>query len=159
MDDLLTDPKRITRELDEAITREEASHRAPDGAAAFWASRIGELARLRAKNQEMYRVGVMTLDELRGGMARLDEERAAAEEELARARDAGTRLVELRAHREAVLGMLGTGLALGLRWFPPPLRRHIYEALGLRATIHPGGPLGPGYGPNVSVEGWLDAGA
>jgi hypothetical protein len=58
-----------------------------------------------------------------------------------------------------VLKTFGTGLALGLTWFPPRLRRQVYEALGLRATVHPGGPLGPGYGPNVSVEGWLDAGA
>ena len=40
-----------------------------------------------------------------------------------------------------------------------PVHRPARGALGLRATIHPGGPLGPGYGPNVSVEGWLDAGA
>ncbi len=82
-----------------------------------------------------------------------------AEEELAHARDAGQRLTELRAHREEVFRMLHTSLALGLMWFPPHLRRQVYEALGLRATIHPGGPPGPGYGPNVSVEGWLDAGA
>ncbi len=25
--------------------------------------------------------------------------------------------------------------------------------------VHPGGPLGPGHGPNVTAEGWLDAGA
>ncbi len=55
--------------------------------------------------------------------------------------------------------MLGAGLALGLTWFPPRLRRQAYEALGLRATVHPGGPLGPGHGPQVSAEGWLDAGA
>ena len=40
-----------------------------------------------------------------------------------------------------------------------PLALPVYGALGLRATIHPGGPLGPGYSPNVSVESWLDAGA
>ncbi len=101
----------------------------------------------------------MTLDELRAETTRLEEERATAEEELAHARDTGARLEEVRAHWDAVLEMISTGLALGLRWFPPHLRRQVYEALGLRATVHPGGPLGPGYGPNVSVEGWLDAGA
>jgi hypothetical protein len=159
VDDLLTDPERITRELDEAIAREEANHRNPDDAAAFWASRINDLARLRAKNQEMYRAETMTLDELKAETARLEEERAVAEEELAHARDAGQRLTELHTHREEVFRMLQTSLALGLIWFPPHLRRQVYEALGLRATIHTGGPLGPGYGPNVSVEGWLDAGA
>jgi hypothetical protein len=139
---LLTDPERITRELDEAIAREEANHRNPDDAAAFWTSRINDLARLRAKNQEMYRVEAMTLDELKAETARLEEERAMAEEELAHARDAGQRLTELRTHREEVFRMLQTSLALGLMWFPPHLRRQVYEALGLRATIHPGGPLG-----------------
>ena len=159
VDDLLSDPERVTRELDEAIAREELNHRDPGGAAEFWAIRPGELARARAKNQEMFRADAMTLGELRAETARLDGEREAAEEELARARDAGGRLAGLRAHREAVIGMLGAGLALGLMWFPPRLRRQAYEALGLRAMVHPGGPLGPGHGPNVTAEGWLDAGA
>jgi site-specific DNA recombinase len=40
VDDLLSDPERVTRELDEAIAREELNHRDPGGAAEFWASRL-----------------------------------------------------------------------------------------------------------------------
>src|SRR5215210_9176756 len=60
--------------------------------------------------------------------------------------------------RGPVLGTLGTGLALGLMWFPPHLRRATYQALGLRAAVHPGGPLRPGFGPNIPVEREVDAG-
>ncbi len=40
VDNLLADPERVTRELDEAIAREELNHRDPGGAAEFWASRL-----------------------------------------------------------------------------------------------------------------------
>ena len=43
-------------------------------------------------------------------------------------------------------------------WFPPHIQRAIYQALGLRAAVHPGGPLRPGFGPNITVEGEVDAG-
>ena len=45
----------------------------------------------------------------------------------------------------------GTGLRLGLYWFPPHLRRGVYELIGLKVFLYPDG----GY----TVEGGLDASA
>ena len=43
----------------------------------------------------------------------------------------------------------GTGLRLGLYWFPPHLRRGVYELMGLKAFLYPDG--------GCAVEGGLDA--
>ncbi len=38
--------------------------------------------------------------------------------------------------KRAVLEIFGTGLMVGLEWFPPKLRREIYGLLGLRVEVH-----------------------
>ncbi len=55
----------------------------------------------------------------------------------------------LEANRHAILEAYGTGLQLGLYWFPPHLRRQVYLALGLVAWVSPDGVVG--------IEGSFDA--
>lgn len=43
--------------------------------------------------------------------------------------------------KRALVEAFGTGLRLGITWMPPRLRREIYEALGLRVTVHPDGGM------------------
>jgi len=62
---------------------------------------------------------------------------------------ASARVRELEERREVLLRMFGTGLRLGLYWFPPHLRRGVYELMGLRVHKHPGG--------GFTIEGDLDA--
>ena len=75
--------------------------------------------------------------------------RAAAQTELEKARDAASQVRELEERREAILRMFGTGLRLGLYWFPPHLRRGVYELMGLRVVLHPDG--------GFSLEGEVSA--
>ncbi len=57
----------------------------------------------------------------------------------------------LEENRRAVLAAFGSGLQLGLFYFPPSLRRQVYGALGLGALVFPDG--------SVEVEGHFDAAA
>ena len=69
--------------------------------------------------------------------------------ELARTLDASARLKELEERREALLRTFGTGLRLGLYWFPPHLRRGVYELMSLNVFLYPDG----GYAIEVALDG------
>ena len=70
-------------------------------------------------------------------------------EELDELRHTSERVRELEARREDLLRMFGKGLRLGLAWFPPHLRRALYELMSLAAYRRSDGSL--------SIEGDLDA--
>jgi hypothetical protein len=84
--------RKITRDVNGAIAKERANLRDPDARAEFWAERIADCERRRAKNQEMYHADAMSLLELKAENSRIDGERETAETELARLRDAGRRV-------------------------------------------------------------------
>jgi site-specific DNA recombinase len=152
IDDLLSEPGRITRDVDEAIERARRSARDPDASdagAKTLGRRLEQLAKRRAAYQDQQAAGLMTIPELTERLEELDEDRASVDRELARTLGSYTRLQELEERREALLRMFGTGLRLGLYWFPPHLRRGVYELTGLKVFLHPDG----GY----AVEGDLDA--
>jgi chromosome segregation ATPase len=106
----------------------------PDATAKAWADRIAECARKREAYQDRQAAGYMTLDELGKKLAELDEERETAQRELDKIQDAQGRIKELETGRRALLEAYGKGLLEGVEWFPPELRRAIYELLRVRIT-------------------------
>ena len=156
VDDVLSDPGRITREVDEAIRREEERLRNPDAEGKVWGDKLAEVARKRAAFQDQQAAGLMTLSELSEKLARLDEERSVAERELGRVREVQGRIQELMEERRAVLEMFGTGFALGLVWFPPSIRRGVYDLLRLRVVVQPSAHPRAFANPRVTIEGDLD---
>jgi site-specific DNA recombinase len=149
IDDALSEPGRITRDVDEAIERARQSARDPDAGAKALGRRLEQLSKRRAAYQDQQAAGLMTLPELAEKLKELDEDRTGVEGELARTLNASARLKGLEERREALLRTFGTGLRLGLCWFPPHLRRGVYELMGLKVFLRPDG----GY----AVEGDLDA--
>jgi hypothetical protein len=113
----------------------------PDATAKAWADRIAECARKREAYQDRQAAGYMTLDELGTKLAELDEERATAQRELDKIQDAQVRIKELETGRRALLEAYGKGLLEGVEWFPPELRRAIYEPLRLKVTARKDGKL------------------
>jgi hypothetical protein len=113
----------------------------PDVTAKFWADKISECARKREAYQDQQAAGYMTLDELGRKLAELDEIKAKAQRELDRLQDARQRVKELEDGRRALLEAYGKGLLEGIEWFPPELRRAIYERLRLRITACKDGTL------------------
>jgi hypothetical protein len=122
-DDLLDDPDRIARHIDEAIARETAAIRNPETEARSWAERIADCDRKRAAYQGQQAAGLMTMDELGAKLRKLDEDRATAQRELDRLTDSQERLRHLKAKKRFILETFGEGMKLGLIWFPPQLRR------------------------------------
>jgi site-specific DNA recombinase len=147
--ELLFDREALEAQMDEAIAREETALRNPDITAKAWAEKVVECDRKRAAYQDQQAAGLMSSDELRARLAQLEEQKATAERELARLREAEGRVEELKARKRAVLEMYGTGLMCGLEFFPPGLRRLLYGFLGLRVSVRAD--------RTVHVEGDFDA--
>lgn len=110
----LRDPDRLRAGMDMAIEVHRAALRGdPEREAKAWLEKLAEVERKRAKYQEMAAEELITLDELRGELADLEDIRATAERELeevrgrshcrARARP-GHSAGELRSHRAGGAG-------------------------------------------------------
>jgi hypothetical protein len=120
-------------DLDEAIARETAALQDPDAEVRTWAE--------RAAYQDQQAAGYMTLDELGAKLRQLDEDRATAERELDRLKGGQQRLRQLKAQKRFVLETFGEGMKLRLMWFPPPMRRAIYQMLRLKITVSGDGTI------------------
>jgi hypothetical protein len=139
--ELLGDRETLERWIDEEMERDSGSRNIGATEAAC-ASVLEEVARERDKLVRLYTIG--RLDEARydhfaEGLRGREE---GARRELESARGATERARTLESDRRAILDAYGTGLQLGLYWFPPRLRRQVYLALGLVVWVSPDGVVG-----------------
>ena len=131
---IISDPAKLTSQLDAAIAQETAGNLA-DGAAA-WLRVIEDCDRKRAAYQDQQAAGLMTLGELGAKLQQLDETKAAAEQRLAQARGGERRAEKLRATKRAMLEAYEQGIYYdGIGAFSPEMRREIYEALRIKITV------------------------
>jgi hypothetical protein len=149
VDDVLADPERITRDVEAAILKERRAARDPDARMRTLAKQLERITADREQLVRGYVSGRVRESEYDALAAELEDEESGVREELSRVRHSSARVRELEERREALLRMFGTGLRLGLLWFPPHLRRGVYELMGLRVILQAGG--------GFSIEGDLDA--
>jgi hypothetical protein len=135
--ELLQDPARLAEHMDAAIERERAGSSLghPRMAEEALYARLAKLDHRREGYEEMRADGDISRERFREKVAALDEEKVAAEAELARIRETAGRVGEMEKAKRAVLEMFGKGLMSGVAWFPPRLRREIYGLLGLRVEV------------------------
>ncbi len=135
--DLLQGPERITRQLDEAIAKETATLRNPDGEAALWLRQIEDCDRKRGAYQDQQAANLMTLDELASKLRALEETKAVAEKHLAECREGQSKVESLKAAKSEMLKAFVAGIFYdGIEVFNPEMRHEIYVALGLRVSAH-----------------------
>jgi chromosome segregation ATPase len=92
----------MRRQVEQALQDEMAALRDPERKIEAWASRLAEIERVRVAHQRQQAEGLMTLEELRGHLGELDEQRTDAESELDALRDSGRRLDELWAYSDLI---------------------------------------------------------
>ncbi|MBA3473219.1 MAG: hypothetical protein H0T57_08340 [Rubrobacter sp.] len=99
------------------------------------ADRIAKIDQRRGAYEEMRADGDISKEKFRERVTALDEEREAAEIELTRVRETAGRIGEMEQAKRVVLEMFGTGLMIGMEWFPSRIRRQVYGLLGLRVAV------------------------
>ncbi|CAA9438579.1 MAG: hypothetical protein AVDCRST_MAG22-3876 [uncultured Rubrobacteraceae bacterium] len=135
----VSDREKLRARIDEAIAREAKIVGSPDAEAKSLEGEIERCRKKRAAYQDQQAAGLMTLEELGEKLRHLEGRRAAAERGLADLRRGQSRVEELEANKRALLEAYGKGLLLGIDLFPPPMRRALYEMLGLRVLVSPSG--------------------
>jgi hypothetical protein len=100
-----------------------------------WADKIDEISRKREHLIDMAADGTIRKSDLSAHLTRLEDARATAEHELAQVRTGHQRVEDLKANRQFILESYGQVLKLGLYWFPPRLRREIYDIMRISVTV------------------------
>lgn len=130
--DLISNPDRLSAQIDAAIAQVQGCR----DDSATWAGAIERCERDRAKDQEMFRNGAMTIDELTANLQRYEEQRKVAEQHLAESRNQQQRVEELRATKRALLESYASGIEHDrIHCFSPEMRREIYDALQLNVIV------------------------
>jgi hypothetical protein len=97
--------------------------------------------RKRARYQEMAAEELITLDELRGKLADLEDIRATAERELAALRRSAGRIAELERDRDALLESYEALAFEELDDLTPEERHGFYRTLRAVVYVHPDGGI------------------
>jgi hypothetical protein len=159
---LLRDPDRLRAGMDAAIKTHRSSLRGdPDREAKAWLDKLAEVDRKRARYQEMAAEELITLDELRGKLADLEDIRTTAEHELEDLRGRAERIAELERDRDALLESYEALAMEELNNLTPEVRHGFYRTLRMVVYPHLDGnvevrgefmPFGPP-GPDSSAGG------
>lgn len=129
---LLDEPGWLTSQIDAAIAHVEV-HKDDS---AKWFKIIERCERDRASDQQMFRDGNLTGDELRASLTQHEEQRKAAQEQIEASQGQHQRVEELRATKRGLLEAYSQGLLYdGLHSFSPEMRREIYDALQLNVIV------------------------
>jgi site-specific DNA recombinase len=138
---ILKDPEQLRHDLDAMIEQERsAGHRGdPEREARTWLNKLAEVDRKRSAYQDQQAEGLITLEELRGKLAALEEARETAHKELVALRNHEESIAELEADRDALLGYYEKTALEALDSLTPEERRRFYGMLRLKVTIAPDG--------------------
>jgi len=139
----MKDPESLRSDLDRYIELERGPGRRgdPDREALLWADRLADVERRRGKYQEAFAADAMTLPELKGRLAELEETRKTAKYELAALREHEERISELERDRDVVLDSLEAQAPEALDSLTAEQRQQWYRLLRLRADVHPDGTV------------------
>jgi hypothetical protein len=101
---LLSDPDRLRTGLEKMVEEERAGlHTDPDQYAEVWVEKLAEANRKRSGFQDMAAEGLITFDELRAKLAKLEESRTFAQLELEALEVRRTRLQDLERDKATLL--------------------------------------------------------
>jgi site-specific DNA recombinase len=163
---LLSYPDRLRAGMDAAIEMHRSTLQGdPEREAKAWLDKLAEVDRKRAKYQEMAAEELITLDELRGKLADLQDIRATAERELEEVKGRAGRIAELERDRHALLESYEALALEELDDLTPEERHDFYRTLRVVVYAHPEGGVevrgefmpfgrpGPDGPPNSSAGG------
>ncbi len=136
------DPDRLQAGLERLIEEERTqTYGDPDREAREWAARIAAVERKRSGFQDMAAEGLITLDELRAKLAKLEEDRQIAQRELEILARRQERIERLEHDAEELMRSYAGTLPEALKTLDPKERHEIYRMLRLRVAAYPDGTL------------------
>jgi hypothetical protein len=149
----MKNPQELRVDLDRMIELQRRGTQGdPDKDAKLWAEKLVEVERKRAKYQEAFAADAVTLPELKGYLAQLDETRKTAERDLEVLRGHEEYMRSLAADRDALLDSLEAQAPERLDSLTPEQRHQWYKLLKLRADVFADGRVEVSWAGGVPSE-------
>ena len=104
---------------------------------ASWLEKLSEVDRKRSGYIDLAANGIMSRDELKAKLARLEETRETAEKELEALRTRQEKIEELQRDKDAVLEHYAALAPEALDSLAPEERHHLYRMLRLKVVARP----------------------
>ena len=123
----------------------------------MWLEKLDEAETMRSGFQDLAARGLMTHEELRSKLERLEETRAVAERELETLRRKRERVERLEQDKESLLDSYAKMAPEALEALSAEERNRLYRMLRLRVVVNPdrsievSGALVPGFTPTETV--------
>jgi site-specific DNA recombinase len=134
---ILTDPEQLCDDLEHLIEQERQSVRGdPEREVRTWLEKLAELDRKRSGYIDLAADGIMSREELKAKLARLEEIRETAEEELRALRTRQEKLEELQRDKDALLEHYAALAPDALDSLAPEERHRLYKMLKLKVVAH-----------------------
>jgi site-specific DNA recombinase len=140
---LLKDPERLRVGVDRVIEERKKSALRGDPAreSTHWHEELEKVENMRSGYLDQQAEGIISMTELKGKFAALDERRAVAERELAEIAHHQEHLAELERGFEELEALYREQAREGLNLYTPQDRHDAYRSLGIHGIAHPDGSL------------------
>jgi site-specific DNA recombinase len=133
--DILSDPEKLKDGIERLIDWERNQSRGGDDQERkTWETKLSECANLRAAYQDQQAAGLMTLDELKEKLERLEETRTLALSELSKIEGRLERITALEEDKDALLEQYSALVPEGLTKLSPQEKNHLYHMLKLEVA-------------------------
>ena len=132
---ILTDPEQLRDDLERLIEQEQQSmHGDPEREARMWLEKLSEVDRKRSGYIDLAADGIMSRDELKAKLARLEETRETTEKELEALRTRQEKFEGLQRDKDALLEHYAALSPDALASLAPGERHQLYRMLRLKAV-------------------------
>jgi site-specific DNA recombinase len=139
---ILTDPKQLRDDLERLLEQERHGVRGnPEREVRTWLEKLSEIDRKRSRYIDLAADGIMSRDELKAKLARLEETRETAENELKALRTRREKLEELQRDKDTLLEHYTTLAPEALDSLAPEERHQLYRMLRLRIVARLDGTI------------------
>jgi site-specific DNA recombinase len=140
--DVLKEPTRLERGLDEMLKQEKALvARGPGEDGKMWFKKLTELETQEERLLDLYLENKLDMDRYEKRLAQIEQARKTAEDELARIESRAARVDRLERDREALLNHYSRIVPEHLDGLEPRERNRVYKMLNLTVLAHDNGSL------------------
>jgi site-specific DNA recombinase len=137
---LLKDPERLRLGIERMVEDErKAIRHDPTHELRYWHGELEKIGQMRSGYLDQQAEGIISMAELKGKLAALDERRAMAERELEKLTHHQERMAELERDAEELMTLYREQAREGLDLYTPQDRHDAYKTLGIKVIAHPDG--------------------
>jgi hypothetical protein len=139
---LLKNPERLRAGIERFIEEKRAALQdAPTHGLRYWHAELEKIERRRDGHLDQQAEGLISMAELKGKLADLEERREVVKRELGKLAHHHEHMAELERDAEALLERYTFEAREGLDLYTPEDRHHAYRALGIKVISYPDGTV------------------